>query len=374
MAETEPFALGHGSGEDWKAACDAALARLAPPPPGANLGFLYLSDRFANTASEILDRVRAATGIEHWVGSAGIGICASGREYHDEPALALLVCVYPEDAFQLFDFGAEGLDGFVAENRAWLDGTPACFGVAHGDPRQPQSVGLLPGLAAATDGFLVGGLTSSQTSYPRFAGGLAAGALSGVLFSSRVEVATGLTQGCEPLGPVHEITACQDNIAIALDGAPALEILKADIGELLARDLRRIGGYIFAAFPVAGSDRADYVVRNLTGLDENQGLVGVAETLGEGQRMMFCRRDRESAGRDLERMLGELAARAGGRARGGLYCSCVARGPNMFSAPRTELDAIAAHFGDLPLVGFFGNGEFCNDRLYTYTGVLTLFL
>jgi small ligand-binding sensory domain FIST len=29
--------------------------------------------------------------------------------------------------------------------------------------------------------------------------------------------------------------------------------------------------------------------------------------------------------------------------------------------------------GDFPLVGFYANGEISRDRLYRYTGVLTLF-
>jgi small ligand-binding sensory domain FIST len=31
-------------------------------------------------------------------------------------------------------------------------------------------------------------------------------------------------------------------------------------------------------------------------------------------------------------------------------------------------------FGDMPLTGFFANGEISNNRLYGYTGVLTLLL
>jgi small ligand-binding sensory domain FIST len=34
---------------------------------------------------------------------------------------------------------------------------------------------------------------------------------------------------------------------------------------------------------------------------------------------------------------------------------------------------IEAAFGDIPLVGFFCNGEISHNRLYGYTGVLTLF-
>ena len=34
---------------------------------------------------------------------------------------------------------------------------------------------------------------------------------------------------------------------------------------------------------------------------------------------------------------------------------------------------IERELGDVPLVGFFCNGEISHNRLYTYTGVLTLF-
>ncbi len=72
-------------------------------------------------------------------------------------------------------------------------------------------------------------------------------------------------------------------------------MLKDDIGEVLAQDLQRIGGYIFAAFPVADSDRADYMVRNLVGLDEERGLLAIGAPLEDGQRVMFCRRDGQTA-------------------------------------------------------------------------------
>jgi small ligand-binding sensory domain FIST len=60
--------------------------------------------------------------------------------------------------------------------------------------------------------------------------------------------------------------------------------------------------------------------------------------------------------------------------RGALYHTCLARGPNMFEPPETELKIIQAALGDVPLVGLFGNGEISAGRLYTYTGVLTVFL
>ena len=57
-----------------------------------------------------------------------------------------------------------------------------------------------------------------------------------------------------------------------------------------------------------------------------------------------------------------------------LYYSCVARGPNLFGPQSIELKAVQAAIGkQTPLVGFFANGEISKNRLYGYTGVLTLF-
>jgi small ligand-binding sensory domain FIST len=41
--------------------------------------------------------------------------------------------------------------------------------------------------------------------------------------------------------------------------------------------------------------------------------------------------------------------------------------------PGAELAQVRQALGDIPLVGFFCNGEISRDRLYGYTGVLTLF-
>jgi small ligand-binding sensory domain FIST len=74
-------------------------------------------------------------------------------------------------------------------------------------------------------------------------------------------------------------------------------------------------------------------------------------------------------------MLADLGARANGRPiRGALYHTCVARGRHMFGPDSAELKMIEAALGPVPLAGFFTNGEIYRDRLYGYTGVLTLFL
>jgi len=62
-----------------------------------------------------------------------------------------------------------------------------------------------------------------------------------------------------------------------------------------------------------------------------------------------------------------------GTPRGGIYVSCLGRGINLFGPSSDELRLIQTELGDFPLVGFYANGEISQDRLYGYTGVLTLF-
>jgi small ligand-binding sensory domain FIST len=126
--------------------------------------------------------------------------------------------------------------------------------------------------------------------------------------------------------------------------------------------------------PIAGSDTGDYLVRNLVAIDPAQGLVVTAAETVDGDWVLFVRRDAESASKDLRRMLQGLGSRVTATPRAGLYFSCVARGPNLFSDKAHELKAIREAFGDIPIAGFFGNGEISNDRVYAYTGVLTLFV
>ena len=59
--------------------------------------------------------------------------------------------------------------------------------------------------------------------------------------------------------------------------------------------------------------------------------------------------------------------------RGAIYVSCTGRGGPHFGAPSAELQIVRRALGDVPLIGFFANGEIAHHRLYGYTGVLTVF-
>jgi small ligand-binding sensory domain FIST len=351
------------------------LTQLGSVPATANLGFLFLTDALAESAQQILEHLRAHTGVAHWVGSVGMGICCTGQEFYDTPAAAVLIGAFPDEAFRTFSGVHDGLEGFIAQFGAWYQAGQAHVAMVHGDPANqelPRLIAQLPEVMPG--GFLVGGITSSNTRNLQIADRITEGGLSGVIFNEQVEIVTGLSQGCTPIGPKHIITACERNIISHIDHRPALDVFYEDIGELLARDLNRVAGYIFAGLPIAGSDKADYLVRNLVGVDIDRKLLGIGDLVVPGQAIMFCRRDGDSALEDLHRMLADVQQRSGRPARGAVYYSCLGRGRDLFGQHSEELQTIRAVLGDIPLVGFYANGEICHNRLYGFTGVLSLFL
>jgi len=363
----ERFAVGHARAADWRDAARAVAEQLGERDDDT-LGFLYVTDHLAPHLGDIASFLAGATGVLTWSGTVGIGICATGAEYFDEPAVVALCCRF--DGIEVLPFA--GADEAIEAYRARGARGHGSFAVVHGDPRRQSLTDDVPRLARQTEGFLVGALTSSRGEYRQLAGRPVEGALTGVLFSG-ASVATGLTQGCVPLGKVHEVTEADDNIVVSLDGRPAMDVFVETLAEAGVSDLRQLAGALHVALPVTGSDTGDYLVRNLVGIDPDNGVFAVGERIAAGDALMFCRRDRAAAEQDLRRMLQGLKARAV-RPLGGLYFSCLARGPGMFGSLGRELGIIEEELGDLPIAGFFGNGEISFDRLYAYTGVLALFL
>jgi small ligand-binding sensory domain FIST len=369
----DTFSYGHAAATNWRVAAEACLAQCGATVRGATLGFAYATDAFADEFDAIVEFLRRRTGIEHWAGTVGIGVCANGREYLDQPALAVMCCGFEQRAFQMLGSLATARE--VAQARLDWDGGAANFAVLHGDPSNRHLTTLVRELAGRMQsGFVVGGLTSSRGRFRQYADQPTEGGVSGVVFSEEVVVATRLTQGCSPIGPKHRVSDARHNVLIRLDGRPALDVLKEDIGPALAAKLPGIGGSIFAALPIEGSDTGDYVVRNLIGLDPLRKLVAIGEPIAVGAQVVFCRRDRAAATDDLERMVGSIKEGLFRTPRGALYFSCLGRGASLFGDDSEELRIIRDRLGDVPLVGFFCNGEISHNRLYGYTGVLTLFL
>ena len=407
------FIHAHATHADWRVALGRVLAQLAlqrelSRAGEPTLGWCYLTDHHAPAAEELLATLRERYPGVAWVGAVGIGVCASGVEYYDEPGLAVMLADLPPGQFRVFS-GQRPLHG---QREA---GTPfaAHTALVHADPATPELAGLIAELSERVgSGYLFGGLASARNRTLTVAvdaaepGGVLEGGLSGVAFSEEVALLSRVTQGCQPVGPLRRITDAERNVVYALDGEPALDCLLDDLGvdENLPREaLPKLRSTLvglsgeddgaadeFDTPARAGSFGTETRVRHLIGLDPQRRGIAIADLAEPGLQLAFCRRDVEAARRDLIRIGAEIrsalepeeltlapeaptAPAAGRRIVGALYVSCTGRGGPHFGAPSAELQLVRHALGDVPLVGFFAAGEIGHGRLYGYTGVLTAF-
>jgi len=114
------FLAAHAAAGRWQEAADACLAGLGHVPADANVAFLYVTDAFAGVLPEIFAYLKERTAVAHWTGTVGTGICGNGREYHDEPAISLLVGNFSEDQFRILPPLTDKPDAFVRAERAWI--------------------------------------------------------------------------------------------------------------------------------------------------------------------------------------------------------------------------------------------------------------
>jgi small ligand-binding sensory domain FIST len=419
------FPFGHATHPQWPMAAGLVIAQLraqmtlpghAAQPP---LGLLYITDYYASDAALILAHLQQELPmVKDWAGTVGVGVAANNAEYFDEPGMALMLCDLPAHHYRVFS-GAQPL--------------PASFEAAsalvHADPQTPELAELIAEMAGRTkSGYLFGGLTASRHEAVQFAWhqshentspktpdrvsvthkqGVFTGGLSGVAWSSEVQILSRVTQGCAPISKERKITEAEGHVVYALDGEPALDILLKDLNVSLSEPqsaLKAVRSTLVGLTSAGqqgvgrtGSLGVDVRVRHIVGLDPARKGVAIADHVEAGQKLAFCQMSLQAAKSDLRRICAEIreelepetlsletahalaaseaeaAPHPARRIAGAVYVSCSGRGGPHFGGPSAELQWIRHALGDVPLVGFFASGEIAHQNLYGYTGVLTVF-
>ncbi|WP_051953679.1 FIST signal transduction protein [Methylocapsa aurea] len=351
--------------EDPVRAADRIAAELMSQGCGGTIGFVYITDRLNSGIEPVVASLRQKTGVANWIGTIGFGVISGRGAAYNQPAIAAMIGHWSPDQFKLFNGQSPSDVGH------WADKGMATA-IVHVDPRFPFDADLRQ-LAATSRAYLFGGLTASRARrFDQFADGVTEGGASGLMLGPDVEVAVGVSQGCSAIGPVRTITEMEDNMVTSLDGEPSLQALVRDLSVTPDGDIAKLLRSLHVGLPVPNCDTGDFVVRNFAGIDTDKGLIAIADHVEPGQKIFFCRRDRAAATKDLLAMAQKLRKRTA-TVRGGLYVTCCARGPNLFDSATEEAELLQSALGDVPLVGFFANGEVAGDRIYGYTGVLALF-
>jgi small ligand-binding sensory domain FIST len=297
------------------------------------------------------------------IGCTGGGVIGGGREVEGKPALSLTGAVLPGVKATTFHLGPNPDD--------W----PAAVGI---DPDAIPHFVVLPEPftndtqltlrwfdLAYTDSLKIGGVASGSSS----PGGNAlfvddrfyTGGAAGVGLVGNIEMASVVAQGCRPIGSPLFVTRCERNVVHELDGRPAVEAVQQLYGSLPPRDQELFRSSLFLGLVMREQEQCygqgDFLIRNLTGIDPDQGAVVVGALVRENQVVQFHLRDAETATHDLNTMLRKQRGVAGATPEGALLFSCLGRGERLYDVPDHDSSLFREHFGPAPLGGFFCNGE-----------------
>jgi small ligand-binding sensory domain FIST len=186
-----------------------------------------------------------------------------------------------------------------------------------------------------------------------------------------------VAQGCRPVGMPLFITRSRGNLILELDGRPPVDLIEELHASLSESDRALMRHSLFLGLAAAqhrqSYHRGDFLIRNLLGVDADQGALAVAGELRSNEVVQFQLRDASTSAEDLI----ELLQVHDQTPSGALLFSCLGRGVNLYGRSGHDSDLFRRRVGPVPLGGFFCNGEIGpvqgQTRLHTYTSCFGLF-
>ena len=160
-----------------------------------------------------------------------------------------------------------------------------------------------------------------------------------------------------------QITSCETNTLLELDGRPSLEVLKELFQDLTERDRQLAQQSLFLGLVMdtfnEEPELGDYLIRNIIGIDARVNGLVIGATIKEGQRVQFHLRDAYTSAHDLTEMLQRYkrSCQWPESESGALLFQCLGRGAYLYGHPGHDTNMFLDNVGWMPLTGFFCNGE-----------------
>ena len=377
---------------EWRQALDTALAGLAGIKP--DLLFVFASASYAQDLPALIQAAYQESGSRFLLGCSGLSLIGRAQEVEDEKAISLLGLTLP--GVELFPTRLTQRDLVTMQQK--------------GGPVLSAQTGVKP---AQVNGWVIFGdpfsldpellLQLFGEAYPRLPvlGGLATGSANsrhtylfqndqvfndgaiGLAIGGAYELQAVVSQGCMPIGQDWMVTSAEGQIVHTISGRPALQILSETLRGLTPQMQMKVRNGLLVGLAIDeyrdSFGRGDFLMRGLAGIDQQSGAIGVGGLPRVGQTIQFQLRDAEAADQDLRELLQQKRQELGEtRPFAGVLFSCNGRGTGLFGTPDHDAAGIADQFGDLPLAGFFCNGEFGpiggKNFLHGFTASLGLFV
>ena len=363
----------------------------------ADIGFVFISAAFASEYSRLLPLLGERLPDVPLIGCGGGGVIGmnhtgQAREVEAEPALSLTLAVLPDVKVRTFFLPPDTLPDLDSPPNAWVDliGVPQAeqpHFVLLADPASAKVNDLLQGLDFAYPGSVkVGGLASPSAldgSSGLFCDRqLHREGTVGVALSGNVVLEAIVAQGCRPIGQAYRVTEGERNILLGLEEQDSsgsssysgtalvsqkrtpLEVLQELIQSLSEEDRALAQHSLFVG--VAQSEfkqnleQGDFLIRNLLGVDPRVGAIAIGDRIRPGQRIQFHLRDAQTSADDLDVLLQRYRLQTTidtASTVGALMFSCLGRGEGLYGEPDFDSHLFNRYFPNVPLSGFFCNGE-----------------
>ena len=357
--------------DDLAAALDHVCERIEEQLEGApELSFVFVSANHVNDCQQIADVICDRLATERLLGCAGESIVGVGEEVEGDSAISLWCAKMPDTTLLpmhlRFERTTDGGSILGWHDELLTDWPPDAAMILMGDPfsfpadamleqlnRDQPGVGVVGGMASAgqepgSNRLILGRRVETE------------GAVA-VVLSGGVRLRTVVSQGCRPIGTPLVITKAERNVIQELGGRAAMLQLKEIFDalpnyekEIVQRGLHV--GRVISEYQER-REQGDFLIRNVMGIDPDNGSIVIGDFIRPGQTVQFHIRDDKTADNDLGQLLLESRKRSELPPRGALLFTCNGRGTRLFGDPHHDAALIAAHLGAIPLAGFFAAGE-----------------
>jgi small ligand-binding sensory domain FIST len=370
---------GNGTGTDcFGTAADRAAAGLGGLP--CDLALVFAGGPHAERVALGAEVVRRRLAPRALLGCGAQGVLGGGRELERG---GVAVWAASLAGAELLPFR---LSATLSGERVTIAGVPELEGadalLLLADPHSFPVEVLLTHLNEAHPGLpIIGGMASAGPDSPLLKGedASAGGAVGVVVRGARV--LTCVSQGARPLGPEMIITAGEGGHIAELASRPAVERLREVIDELSPQERMLAARGLMLGVVVDPNkpeyERGDFLVRAITGADEDSGALSVGMRVRVGQAVRLHVRDAASAHEDLVETLDRDLASLPRTPAGGLLFTCNGRGTGMFGVPDHDAQAVSEALGGAPTGGFFCAGEIGpvgpRSFVHAFTATLAVF-
>ena len=323
---------------------------------------------------------------------AGTVLLYLSADFAGEPRAAITAAARAANCTQVAGCTAAGV--FTEED--WVLDAPAAAALVLGEgaslrPARADDAEVLT-LAApnavdmlwfAAGGARYGGIAgdaSGQGPYSVWAGGRVHDDGRAELALTGASLRLGVSQGVRPLSAPAVIERVDGHDVQMLGGIAALPSLAREL-PMSARAPARIPTHLLmAGIPYGEAESAlaegRYHLLPVVAANADDQSVTVAGQLQPGMRLFWALRQPRAAEQDMEAAVAQLADASLQAPRFALMFPCMERGPFFYGGQDRDIHVLARRFPEMPLIGFYGNGEIAHmdgaNRLLQYSVVLAL--